>query len=132
MSALLYGPRRVVCVDEFPPYALAAMRAAGHHVDDWTAPNIEQAFRAADVLLIAAPASNAQQFYAGAAWATHKLVLALVTEAGRWPFGGVVAAHAVDADDLLELLRGWDPVARTFASERAQSGLRYSAIGGAR
>ncbi len=132
MSALLYGPRRIVCVDEFPADAIVALRAAGHHVDDWTAPSVEQAFRAADVLLLAAPASNAQQFYSGAAWAMHKLVLALVTDAGRWPFGGVVAAHAVDVGDLLELLRGWDPVARTFASERARSGLRYSAIGGAR
>ena len=132
MSALLSGPRRVVCVDQFPADALVAMRAAGHHVDDWTAPSIEQALRAADILLVAAPAGPSQQFYVGAAWALRKPVIALVTEAGRWPYARALAAHAVDVGDLLELLRGWDPVARTFASDRARSGLRYSAIGGAK
>ena len=111
MSAPLFGPRRVLVRQRAD--VEAAIRAAGHHVLE---PPLPEAFERADTVVVVAPPSASAFFYAGAARAKHKLLLALREEGtDLGAITEVATAIAATVDELVDLLGRWDPVARTVA-----------------
>lgn len=87
----------------------------------------------ADTFVMLQPCGRSAALELGWACGAGKLALVILAD-GQEPELMLKCADKLctSVDEAVELLRGWDPVARTFASDRARSGLRYSAIGGAK
>ena len=121
-------------LDTPPPWSAEKTREVLAH------PTSEEGFRAdldamqcADTFVMLQPCGRSAALELGWACGAGKLALVVLAD-GQEPELMLKCADKLctSVDEAVELLRGWDPVARTFASDRARSGLRYSAIGGAR
>lgn len=127
-----FGWRQIL--PEPPPWSAAQTREVLAH------PVAEQGFRFdfdamrwSDTIVMLQPCGRSAALELGWGAGAGKLTLVVLAD-GQEPELMLKCADRLctSIDEAVELLRGWDPVARTFASDRARSGLRYSAIGGAK
>lgn len=126
-----FGWRKIL--PDPPPWSAEQTRAVLAH------PVAEEGFRLdfeairwSDTIIMLQPCGRSAALELGWGCGAGKLTLVVLAD-GQEPELMLKCATRLctSIDEAAELLRGWDPVAKAFASEKSK-GLPYSAIGGAR